>query len=58
MTVAKTFTLDSKAFFAGVRTSLFGGSMSQAQVDGCEALLRACNRWGVTDQHHVAQVLA
>lgn len=58
MTAAKTFTLDSKAFFAKARATVFGGVLSQAQVDGCEALLKACKLWDVTDQQHVAQVLA
>lgn len=58
MTAARTFTLDSHAFFMSVRASLFGGTLSQAQVDGCTALLEACNRYGVTDQHDVSHILA
>ena len=58
MTAAKTFTLDSHAFFMSVRASVFGGRLTQAQVDGCTALLTACNKYGVTDQHHVSHALA
>jgi hypothetical protein len=58
MTAAKTFTLDRKAFFASARHTLFGGSLSQAQVDGCEAILDACQIYGVIEQHDVAHVLA
>lgn len=49
---------DRKAFFDAVRASPFGGSLSDAQVKGCEAILDACARYTVTDPHHVANVLA
>ena len=47
-------------FFGSLRasTAVFGTSLSQAQVKGTEALLDACARAGVTDGHHVANVLA
>lgn len=45
-------------FFAAVRSSLFGGKLDQHQVDGMNAALDACDRFGVTDPHHVAHGLA
>jgi len=50
--------LDRQKFFAAVRTSVFGGSLSQAQVDGVSALLDACADAAVTDLRAVAYVLA
>ena len=46
------------AFFDAVRTSVFGGRMTQQQVDGTSALLAAGERYGVTDPHHMANVSA
>lgn len=48
------------AFFAALRKSrdVFGTSLSQAQVAGCEAILDACAAAKVTDPHHVAHILA
>ncbi|SDH08663.1 glycoside hydrolase family 19 protein [Pelagibacterium luteolum] len=48
----------NSAFFDAVRASVFGGRMTQAQVDGTIALLEAGKRYGVTDRHHMANVLA
>ncbi len=53
--------MDRAKFFAGLRSrdsGVFGTSLSQAQVDGTEAILDACIRHNVTDPHHVANVLA
>ncbi|MDI6814065.1 MAG: glycoside hydrolase family 19 protein [Rhizobiaceae bacterium] len=53
--------MDRAKFFASLRrggSGVFGSSLSQAQVQGCEAILDACARYGVTDQHHVAECLA
>lgn len=50
--------MNRSAFFNSVRTSVFGGRMSQPQVDGCNAILDSCARNAVTDKHHVANVLA
>lgn len=58
MTEAKTFSLDCEVFFKSARASVFGGALSQAQVDGCNAILTACRKYGVVDQHHVSHVLA
>ena len=50
--------MDRGKFFKSVRSSVFGGSLSQGQVQGVEALLDACQTYGVTDARHVAYVLA
>ncbi|MCD4660803.1 MULTISPECIES: hypothetical protein [Agrobacterium] len=50
--------MDRKEFFSSVRASVFGGRLSSSQVSGVEALLDACDRYGVTDGRHVAYVLA
>jgi putative chitinase len=50
--------LDRAKFFSSVRTTVFGGRLSLSQVSGIEALLDACDRYGVADARHVAYVLA
>ncbi len=50
--------MDKTAFFAAVRSDPFGGRLTQLQVEGCEAILDACERWGVTDPRHIANILA
>lgn len=53
--------MNNQRFFAGLRSrnsGVFGTSISQAQVDGINALLASCSRNGVTDVQHVANVLA
>jgi predicted chitinase len=53
--------MDRSKFFASLRkrdSGVFGTSLSQAQVDGTEAILDSCIRNRVTDPHHVAHVLA
>ena len=50
--------MNRAAFFDAVRATLFFGTLTQAQVQGCEAILDACARYGVTDSHHVAHILA
>lgn len=47
----------NKAGFDIVRT-LFNGHMSQSQVDGIQAILNACNVHGITDERHIAYMLA
>lgn len=49
---------DLAKFFAGVRSNPFSGSLTAGQVQGCEAILRACERHGVTDPRHQANILA
>jgi hypothetical protein len=53
--------MDRAKFFAALRkrnSGVFGTSLSQAQVDGMEAILDSCIRNRVTDAHHVAQILS
>ena len=50
--------MDYKKFFDTLRNTVFNGSLSQEQVTGIEAILAACNKYGVTDLHHVANILA
>ncbi|QIG70419.1 glycoside hydrolase family 19 chitinase protein [Rhizobium phage RHph_N28_2] len=50
--------MDRSQFFAAVRTSVFGGSLAQSQVDGIEAILDGCAAEQVADQRHVAYILA
>lgn len=48
-------------FYAALRkrdSGVFGTRLSQAHVDGINAILAACGRYKVTDQHHVSQILA
>lgn len=48
----------SAAFFAASRTAPFGGSLSQSQVDGINALLNAWASLGDGDNRKLAYVLA
>lgn len=50
--------MDKAKFFAAVRQSVFGGSLSAAQVKGIEGILDACDQLGVTDKRHIAYILA
>ena len=52
--------MNRQAFFAALRKSsaVFGTSLSAQQVKGCEALLDACAANGISDSHHVANILA
>lgn len=50
--------MDLELFFDGIRQDPFKGRMSAAQVDGTKAILEACERHGVTDTDHVANILA
>lgn len=49
---------DLPTFFTRARAHPFGGSLTTGQVQGCEAILAACERHGVTDPRHVANILA
>ena len=48
----------SPAFFASVRSSLFGGTLSQPQVDGLNAVERAFDKCGDGDRRKLAYALA
>jgi len=50
--------MDRAKFFAAVKTSVFGGKFTQAQVAGIDALLDACAKEGVTDGRSVSYILA
>lgn len=49
--------MDRKAFFNAIRPD-FGGSLSPPQVAGIEALLDEAELQGITDAHHMANILA
>lgn len=49
--------MDEAVFYKSVR-SIYGGSLSQPQVDGIGAILDSCRRHSVVNPHHVANILA
>lgn len=49
---------DLQKFFDAVRANPFGGKLLPGQVQGCEAILRACERHGVTDDRFEANTLS
>ena len=59
--MAKRIILDRAAFFAALRkdnAGVFNRRLSQAQVEGMEALLDSAQRHQVVDIEHVAHILA
>jgi len=50
--------MNTKAFFDTVREALFGGKLSQDQVDGLNAILAECNASGICDDRFTAYILA
>lgn len=51
--------MNRAAFFAALRSGpLFGNRLLQQQVEGTEALIDAAERHGVSNIHHVANILA
>ena len=51
--------IDRQAFFDYAREHLFGGTMSQSQVDGITGILDAWeNDWDESDDRHLAYMLA
>ena len=50
--------MDREAFFNNVRSSPFGGSLFQRQVDGCNAILDAWENSDLTDDRWLAYMLA
>jgi hypothetical protein len=50
--------MDRAIFFAKARARLFGGALSQPQVEGLDALLDECAARGLADARCVAYVLA
>lgn len=55
---AGVIAMDKAAFFATIRKSIFKGSMTASQVSGIEGILDACGPLAVTDDRHVAYILA
>lgn len=51
-------TLNRSTFFAGVRSSLFGGKLTSDQVSGIEAVLNEWEAQGLTDNRWLAYMLA
>ncbi|WP_185982813.1 hypothetical protein [Aureimonas mangrovi] len=49
--------MDLTRFFDRIRTSLFGGTLSQGAVDGISAILPAFDRWGDGDLRKLAYIL-
>jgi putative chitinase len=50
--------MNRQQFFAAVRTSVFGGTLAQNQVDGMNAILDGCAALQVSDQRDIAYILA
>lgn len=50
--------MDRSKFFDAVRPTIFGGKLSQPQVNGIEAIMDAVDAEGVTDLRQVAYILA
>lgn len=50
--------MNKPLFYAGIRSSLFAGSLSQSAVTSIECILSACARHGVTDLGQIAYILA
>ena len=50
--------MDRAKFFASVRARLFGGALTQAQVDGLSLILDECAARAVVDARQIAYVLA
>lgn len=46
------------AFLNAVRSSLYGGTLTQAQIDGMNAVEEAWNKYGDGDQRKLAYILA
>lgn len=50
--------MNMQKFYASVRASLYKGILVQSDVDGINSILEVCKGVGVTDPHHVANILA
>ena len=50
--------MDRKVFFREVRDTVFHGRLTQEQVVGITSLLDACAKYLVSDEHHIANILA
>jgi len=56
--MAKEEHMNRTAFFASIRKNPFGGSLTQPQVMGIDAILDECEKQNVKDLRHVAYILA
>lgn len=50
--------MNSPKFFDEVRTSLFGGKLTEEQVTGINAIFAAWGLWGTGDRRHLAYIFA
>jgi hypothetical protein len=53
--------MDKVKFFERLKSpnnKLFGAKLSQPQVEGINYILEACAKYNVTNQHHIAHILA
>lgn len=50
--------MNRQAFFAGVRSSLFAGKLTQSQVEGTNFILDAFEKKGVSERNYAAYMLA
>lgn len=50
--------MNRTAFYDAVRASLFGGVLTQPQVDGMDAILNSCARNHISDPHHISNILS
>jgi len=50
--------MNKEAFFGSVRTSLFGGKLTQGVVDTLESILATCDKYCITDYRQRAYILA
>lgn len=48
----------NSAFFDAVRKTVFGGKLTQDQVDGCNVIASAWEKWGDGDRQKLAYLLA
>lgn len=50
--------MNMQKFFAHIRENLYGGILLQSNVDGINAILHVAASVGVTNPHHIANILA
>ena len=50
--------MSGEKFYSLIRQSLFGGKLSQSQVNGIKEILKACTRHGVSNRKQRAYILA
>ena len=50
--------INRQTFYTKVKASLFGGSLSSAQLDSIESILNECETQGVDDKRQIAYIYA